>query len=141
MDKIYWAIGNAIALATAVIFAYITSISGQASPIVTPTASIASEVITTTSSNLIIKTLLFPTQEEANSAFITQFPDANVDTLVTNDLQYQGYYAWYDNTATTHIVLKRKLEITTLSFTNTGVLTKDRESFVKETLLAYLERK
>lgn len=140
MDKIYWAIGNVIALATAVLFAYITSISGQTSPIVTPTASIASEVITTTSS-LTIKTLLFPTQEEANSAFITQFPDANVDTLATNDLQYQGYYAWYDNTATTHIVLKKKLEITTLSFTNTGVLTKDRESFVKETLLAYLERK
>ena len=139
MDKIYWAMGNVIALATAVLFAYITSISGHQASVVSPVAT-PSEVITT-SRNLTIKTTEYLTEEEANTAFVTQFPGANIDTLIYNGLQYQGYYAWYDNTVTTHIVLKDNLEIVTLSFTNTDVLNKDRDSFVRENLLVFLERK
>jgi hypothetical protein len=142
MDKIYWMLWNSVALVAAILFAYITSISSEnttVSPLPTPTVNEA----TVKRNNLTITVYSFETEKEANEAFLTQFSGANVRPLgdVLGNSGYSGYYAWYDNTTATHIILLDELTVSVITTTDTRVLdNKKREPVTKEYLLGYLER-
>lgn len=142
MDKIYWMVGNSIAFLVAIVFAYVTSISGNGSNISSlPSPTVDESTVKT--NNLLITTYNFETKKEANDAFLTQFVGANVRPLgnVLGDSNYKGYYAWYDFSTATHIILLDELNVVVITTNDTRVLdSKNREPVTKDYLLGYLKR-
>ena len=145
MEKIYWMIGNLLTLVAAIFFAIFTSLPGststEGSQVATP---FTESEFTTEINNLVVSTVVFTTEEEAQGAFLTQFSGANVAPFINGkefkSLGYSGYYAWYDGSLATHVVLLKNLTIIKITFTNTKLMSESRIFVMEQYVLHYLEK-
>ena len=88
----------------------------------------------------------FQTEDEAISEFLKHYPHANVVGLIDrksiNELGYNGYYAWYNNTLAAHVVLKatHQNKVIIADLPSSQVITQDSLYNVEPLVVTLLEK-
>jgi hypothetical protein len=144
MERISWVIINLITflLATSS-YMYMSNGTKAQVPFISPVKTPDAQIVV--KNDVEVKTLDFNSTDEAYNGFLLQFHGANIapfnNTKALDDLGYKGYYAWYNGTITTHVVLWKNNLVVVIKYTQT--YSDRQESFldIEKYVIEYLQGK
>lgn len=144
MNNISWLVANVITFISALFLAWMTTTSN-----VTPTEEVIPSVtipmVITETNRLTVTFRRFEDSVQANDAFLKSYPGAEVasflDSQKLSEFGYKGYYAWYEKSTSTHVVLLKGAEVLTISYLDSiiPIDKTERLSRIEKYILRYLD--